>query len=57
MVDVNMAWTADHAILQGRKLEQYDIYWLEEPVVPDDFAGYFRIADALDLRSSAARAT
>lgn len=50
MVDVNMAWTADHAILQGRKLEQYGIYWLEEPVVPDDFAGYFRIADALDLR-------
>ena len=50
MVDVNMAWTADHAILQGRKLEEYDIYWLEEPVVPDDFAGYFRIADALDLR-------
>lgn len=50
MVDVNMAWTADHAILMGRRLEEYDIYWLEEPVVPDDFHGYFRIADALDLR-------
>jgi L-alanine-DL-glutamate epimerase-like enolase superfamily enzyme len=49
MVDVNMAWTADKAILMGRKLEPYDIYWLEEPVIADDFAGYFRIADALDI--------
>jgi L-alanine-DL-glutamate epimerase-like enolase superfamily enzyme len=50
MVDVNMAWTADKAILMGRKLEEYDIYWLEEPVIPDDFAGYSRIAEKLDLR-------
>ncbi|HET9273169.1 MAG TPA: mandelate racemase/muconate lactonizing enzyme family protein [Methyloceanibacter sp.] len=50
MVDVNMAWTADKAILMGRRLQEYDVYWLEEPVVPDDFAGYFRVADALDTR-------
>ena len=34
MVDVNMAWTADQAILMGRKFEPYEIYWLEEPVKP-----------------------
>jgi len=50
MVDVNMAWTADHAIVMGRNLEAFDIYWLEEPVVPDDFSGYLRIAQSLDLR-------
>lgn len=50
MVDVNMAWTADKAVSQGRKLEAYEIYWLEEPVVPDDFAGYQRVAQALDTR-------
>lgn len=50
MIDVNMAWTADHAILMGRKIEQYDIYWLEEPVPAHDFDGYLRIADALDMR-------
>jgi L-alanine-DL-glutamate epimerase-like enolase superfamily enzyme len=50
MVDVNMAWTADKAIIMGKKLQEYDIYWLEEPVMPDDFAGYFRVADALDTR-------
>jgi len=50
MIDVNMGWTADIAILMGRKFQNYDVYWLEEPVVPDDFAGYLRIAEALDLR-------
>ena len=50
MIDVNMGWSADVAIQMGRKFEAYDVYWLEEPVVADDFAGYMRIAEALDLR-------
>jgi L-alanine-DL-glutamate epimerase-like enolase superfamily enzyme len=50
MIDVNMGWSADLAIQMGRKFEAYDVYWLEEPVVADDFAGYMRIAGALDLR-------
>lgn len=50
MIDVNMGWTADQAVLMGRKFEAYDVYWLEEPVLADDFAGYLRTAQALDLR-------
>jgi L-alanine-DL-glutamate epimerase-like enolase superfamily enzyme len=50
MIDVNMGWTADVAIQMGRKFENYDVYWLEEPVVADDFKGYMRVAEALDLR-------
>jgi L-alanine-DL-glutamate epimerase-like enolase superfamily enzyme len=50
MVDVNRGWSADTAIETGRKLEPYDIYWLEEPVPPDDFAGYRRVAQALSIR-------
>ena len=50
MIDVNMGWTADVAIGMGRKFQDYDVYWLEEPVVADDFAGYLRVAEALDLR-------
>ena len=50
MIDVNMGWSADVAIEMGRKFEKYDIYWLEEPVPADDFAGYARIAAALDMR-------
>ncbi len=47
MIDVNMAWSADQAIVMGRRMAEHDVYWLEEPVVAHDFAGYFRIADAL----------
>src|SRR5215204_4085467 len=50
MIDVNMGWSADVAIEMGRKFEPYNIYWLEEPVPADDFAGYQRIAGALDMR-------
>jgi len=50
MVDVNMAWNVDRAICIGRKMEPYDVYWLEEPVAAEDFNGYFRIADALNIR-------
>ena len=50
MIDANMAWTADEAIIIGRKFEQYDLFWLEEPVPCEDFDGYARIANALDIR-------
>ncbi len=50
MIDVNMGWRADEAIIIGRKVQDHDLYWLEEPVVCEDFAGYARIAEALDLR-------
>lgn len=50
MIDVNQGWTADVAIQMGRKIEPYDIYWLEEPVPADDFKGYMRVAQALPIR-------
>ncbi|MBR0683706.1 mandelate racemase/muconate lactonizing enzyme family protein [Roseomonas eburnea] len=50
MIDVNMGWSADVAITMGRKFEAFDIYWLEEPVLADDHAGYLRCAEALDMR-------
>jgi len=50
MIDVNMGWTADTAIQAGNHLDDYDIYWLEEPVVCEDFDGYQRVAAALKTR-------
>lgn len=47
MVDVNQGWTADEAIEVGRRLDDYAIAWLEEPVMADDFDGYHRVADAI----------
>jgi len=50
MIDVNMGWTADTAIQAGHHFDDYDLYWLEEPVVCEDFAGYRRVAQQLKTR-------
>jgi L-alanine-DL-glutamate epimerase-like enolase superfamily enzyme len=50
MIDANMGWTADIAIQAGRYFDDYDVYWLEEPVVCEDFEGYERIARHLKTR-------
>lgn len=47
MVDANMAWTADEALERGRRLEQFDLYWYEEPTIPEDVAGHARLAREL----------
>jgi L-alanine-DL-glutamate epimerase-like enolase superfamily enzyme len=47
MVDVNQGWTADEAIEVGRRLDDFGLCWLEEPVMADDFDGYDKVADAI----------
>jgi D-arabinonate dehydratase len=43
MVDVNGTWDADTAIRMLKAWEPYDIYWLEEPVHPEDIPGYVAV--------------
>ena len=49
MVDANMAWTAEDALERGRRLEQFDLFWYEEPTIPEDVAGHARLARELDV--------
>src|SRR5207248_3775022 len=49
MVDANHAYAAHVAIRVGRGLEREGAYWFEEPVPPEDRAGYRQVADALDI--------
>ncbi|MFQ5794257.1 MAG: mandelate racemase/muconate lactonizing enzyme family protein [Candidatus Bipolaricaulia bacterium] len=49
MLDVNGAYHAATAVRVGRELEQYDISWIEEPVPPDDVAGYAHIRRMLKI--------
>ena len=44
MVDANMRWRVDEAIRASRALAEHDVYWLEEPTIPDDVAGHAKIA-------------
>jgi L-alanine-DL-glutamate epimerase-like enolase superfamily enzyme len=47
MIDANMGWTADEALARGRSLEEHELFWFEEPTIPEDVAGHARLADAL----------
>ncbi len=40
MADAYMGWTFDYARRMIPLLEPYRLRWLEEPVIPDDIAGY-----------------
>ena len=40
MVDTNHAYGVADAVRLGAALEEYDLRWYEEPVVPEDHAGY-----------------
>lgn len=49
MVDANYSMTVEEAIEAARAFAAYDIYWFEEPTIPDDYRGYAKIAEATGL--------
>lgn len=49
MVDANQRFTTERAIRVGRKLEEFNITWFEEPVPAHDLEGSARVAAALDV--------
>jgi len=49
MVDANQRFTVEHAIRLGRKLEELNVTWFEEPVPAYDLEGSARVAEALDV--------
>ncbi len=49
MVDANHAYDAVAAIRLGRMIEPLDIGWFEEPVPPEDIAGYREVKAALSI--------
>ena len=44
MIDANMRYTVEQAIRAAKAFAEYDVYWFEEPTIPDDYAGMARIA-------------
>lgn len=49
MIDVGMRWDAKTGIQRARELRPFKPFWLEEPLPPDDYRGYRRMADAVDF--------
>ncbi|MEM7090878.1 MAG: mandelate racemase/muconate lactonizing enzyme family protein [Pseudomonadota bacterium] len=44
MVDANFSMTVPEAIEAARGFSDYDVLWFEEPIIPDDYKGFGRIA-------------
>jgi L-alanine-DL-glutamate epimerase-like enolase superfamily enzyme len=49
MCDINQRWSVEEAISLGRRLEEFDLAWLEDPTAHDDLHGLARIAGALSM--------
>jgi L-alanine-DL-glutamate epimerase-like enolase superfamily enzyme len=49
MVDANMTWSTAEALERGRRLEQFGLYWYEEPTIPEDVAGHAHLAREMDV--------
>ncbi len=47
MCDINQLWDVNQSITIGRRVEEYNLYWLEDMTAHDDYQGLARIADAL----------
>jgi L-rhamnonate dehydratase len=53
LVDAGHAWDAKTAIQRARAFEEFHIFWLEEPLQPDDYDGYRKLSEASPLRIAA----
>ncbi|WP_297092560.1 mandelate racemase/muconate lactonizing enzyme family protein [uncultured Draconibacterium sp.] len=45
MVDANYSMTVDKAIECIKRFKPYNILWFEEPIIPDNYLGFAKIAD------------
>ena len=49
MIDVGLGWTsARQAIDRVRRMEEFRPYWIEEPFMPDEYAKYAALVEAVD---------
>ena len=53
LIDAGLVWDAKTAIQRARAFEPYNIFWLEEPLRPDDYDGYRKLSEATSTRIAA----
>jgi L-alanine-DL-glutamate epimerase-like enolase superfamily enzyme len=49
MIDAGLAWDLKGALRMAEVYEKYGVYWLEEPLHPNNLAGYRELADRTSL--------
>jgi len=53
MIDAGLVFDAKTAIQRARAFEPYNLFWFEEPLLPDDYIGYAKLSAASTLRIAA----
>ena len=53
MVDVGICWDVPTAVDMAHRLAEYDVFWLEEPLHPDNVAGYATLSARSPIRIAA----
>ncbi len=53
LIDAGLVWDSKTALKRANAFADYDIFWLEEPLRPDDYEGYRRLAEATPVRIAA----
>ena len=53
MIDAGLVFDAKTAIQRARAFEPYNLFWFEEPLLPDDYLGYAKLSAASILRIAA----
>src|SRR5262249_27517843 len=53
LIDGGNAWDAPAAAERCRRFTPYDVFWLEEPLAPYDFAGYAQLRPMTRMRIAA----
>lgn len=53
MIDAGLCYDAKTAIQRARSFEEYNPFWFEEPLQPDNYEGYRRLSEATSLRIAA----
>jgi L-rhamnonate dehydratase len=53
MIDAGLVWDAKTALQRARAFSEYNVFWLEEPLAPDDYTGYAKLTRATEMRIAA----
>src|SRR5207245_10726645 len=53
LIDAGLVWDSKTALQRARAFSDYNIFWLEEPLRPDDYDGYRKLAEATHVRIAA----
>jgi L-alanine-DL-glutamate epimerase-like enolase superfamily enzyme len=49
MADAYMGWTVEYTQRIAKKLERFDLKWLEEPLLPDEIEGYIELSRTIGV--------